>query len=114
MSTVKSYIFRCASSLKLSTSDSDMAEIMDNMATLKIVRSFFPFNSKNISRNFLVGTVFLSLENITLVCRLGQANISHKIYSLLLRLVQTQASNANAYSSALLSILFNNIKFPGQ
>lgn len=78
MSTFKSYIFRWASSLKLGTSESDMAEIMDNIATLKIVRSLFPFNSKNITRNFLMGAVILSLENITLVCRLGQVNISHK------------------------------------
>lgn len=33
-----------------------MAEIVDNTAILKIVRSFFPFKSR--SRNFLVGSLF--------------------------------------------------------
>lgn len=54
MSTFKSYVSYCALSLKLSISESDMAEIMDNTATLKTMRSFLPFNSKSISRNFFV------------------------------------------------------------
>lgn len=37
-----------------------MAEIVDDTAILKIVRSFFPFKSR--SRNFLVGSLFGSVK----------------------------------------------------
>lgn len=78
MSTFKSYIFHCAFSLKLNTSELDMAEIMDNTATLKAVRFFFPpFKSRN--RNTLVGRVFLALGNM--VCRLGQASMRRDIFT---------------------------------
>lgn len=87
MSTFKSYIFHCAWSLKVSTSELDIAEITDNMPTFKTVKSF-PFNSKSRSRNILVGSLFGS-EKYYSMCRLSQANVSHKIHSLLLRLVQT-------------------------
>lgn len=57
MSTFKSFIFCCALSLKLSTSELDIAEMMDKTATLKTEQGFFPITLR------LEGEIFLGVQS---------------------------------------------------
>ena len=63
---------------KLRISKLHIAEITDNIDTSKTVRSFFPLILKVEAEIFLWVESF-GLWEITLLCRLSLANVSHRI-----------------------------------